>query len=238
MNTKGIIFDKDGTLLDFDAFWVKVSVVAIKEFLSEIGAEFVDASEILTAFGVRNGKTETNGVLCKGTYEQMGQIVYDILIKHGVSVPQSVVTDRVEAAYEQNAEAGEVKPTCPDLAKVLTGLKNKGIKLAVVTTDNPHITHQCLEKLDIVELFDRIYTDDGQTPTKPNPHCAWEFCREFGLHREHVVMVGDTLTDMSFAKNAGIMGVGLAADNHAKAELLPYASTVISAISHLPEILP
>lgn len=238
MITEGIIFDKDGTLLDFDAFWVKVSVVAIKEFLHQIGAEWVDMSEILTAFGVRDGKTETNGILCKGTYEQMGQIVYDILTKHGVSVPQSVVTDRVEAAYQQNAEAGEVKPTCPDLVKVLTGLKNKGIKLAVVTTDNPHITHQCLEKLGIVGLFDRIYTDDGQTPTKPNPHCAWEFCREFGLQREHVVMVGDTLTDMSFAKNAGIMGVGLAADSHAKAELLPYANTVISAISHLPEILP
>ena len=238
MNTKGIIFDKDGTLLDFDAFWVKVSVVAIKEFLSEIGAEFVDASEILTAFGVRNGKTETNGVLCKGTYEQMGQIVYDILIKHGVSVPQDVVTCRVEAAYEQNVEAGEIKPTCPDLVKVLTDLKSKGIKLAVVTTDNPHITNQCLEKLGITGLFDRIYTDDGHTPTKPHPHCAWEFCREFGLHKEQVVMVGDTLTDMLFAKNAGIMGVGLATDSHAKAELLPYASTVISAISHLPEILP
>lgn len=238
MITEGIIFDKDGTLLDFDAFWIKVSVVAIREFLHEIGADFVDTSEILTAFGVHDGKAETNGVLCKGTYEQMGQIVYDILIKHGISVPQDVVICRVEAAYQQNAKVGEVKPTCPDLVEVLTDLKNKGIRLAVVTTDNPHITHQCLEKLGILRLFDRIYTDDGQTPTKPHPHCAWEFCREFGLNRAHVVMVGDTLTDMLFAKNAEIMGVGLAADSHARSELLPHASTVISAISHLPEILP
>lgn len=238
MNTKGIIFDKDGTLLDFDAFWVKVSVVAMREFLNEMGAAPVDVSEILTAFGVRDGRTDTNGVLCKGTYEQMGQIVYDILMKHGISVSQDVVTCRVEAAYQQNAEAGEVRPTCPDLVEVLTGLKSKGLKLAIVTTDQPHITNQCLEKLGIGRLFDRIYTDDGQTPTKPHPHCAWDFCREFGLNREQVVMVGDTLTDMSFAKNAGIMGVGLAADDRAKAELLPYADTVISALSHLPEVLP
>ena len=238
MNTKGIIFDKDGTLLDFDAFWVKVSVAAIREFLNEMGAEPVDVSEILTAFGIRDGRTDTNGVLCKGTYEQMGQIVYDILMKHGISVPQDVVTCRVESAYQQNAEAGEVRPTCPDLVEVLTGLKSKGLKLAIVTTDQPHITNQCLEKLGIGRLFDRVYTDDGQTPTKPNPHCAWDFCREFGLNREQVVMVGDTLTDMSFAKNAGIMGVGLAADDRAKAELLPYADTVISALSHLFEVLP
>ena len=238
MNTKGIIFDKDGTLLDFDAFWVKVSVAAIREFLNEMGAKPVDVSEILTAFGIRDGRTDTNGVLCKGTYEQMGQIVYSILMKHGISVPQDVVTCRVEAAYLQNAEAGEVRPTCPDLVEVLTGLKSKGLKLAIVTTDQPHITNQCLEKLGIGRLFDRVYTDDGQTPTKPNPHCAWDFCREFGLNREQVVMVGDTLTDMSFAKNAGIMGVGLAADDRAKAELLPYADTVISALSHLFEVLP
>lgn len=238
MNTKGIIFDKDGTLLDFDAFWVKVSVAAIREFLNEMGAEPVDVSEILTAFGIRDGRTDTNGVLCKGTYEQMGQIVYDILMKHGISVPQDVVTCRVEDAYQQNAEAGEVRPTCPDLVEVLTGLKSKGLKLAIVTTDQPHITNQCLEKLGIGRLFDRVYTDDGQTPTKPNPHCAWDFCRKFGLNREQVVMVGDTLTDMSFAKNAGIMGVGLAADDRAKAELLPYADTVISALSHLFEVLP
>ena len=73
MNTEGIIFDKDGTLLDFDAFWVKESVVAIREFLNDIGTELVDISEILTALGVRDGRTDTNGVLCKGTYEQWGR---------------------------------------------------------------------------------------------------------------------------------------------------------------------
>ena len=238
MNTEGIIFDKDGTLLDFDAFWVKVSVVAIRALLNDIGTELVDISEILTALGVRDGRTDTNGVLCKGTYEQMGQIVYDVLMKHGISVLQDVVIRRVEVAYQQNAEAGEVKPTCPDLVEVLTGLKNKGLKLAIVTTDNPLITNQCLDQLGIRMLFDRIYTDDGQTPTKPHPHCAWDFCREFGLKKENVVMVGDTLTDMSFAQNAGIRGVGLAVDDQTKAVLLPYADTVISSISHLPEVLP
>lgn len=238
MNTEGIIFDKDGTLLDFDAFWIKVSDVALRAFLTDIGAEPAYASEILTALGVRDGKANPNGVLCKGTYVQMGQIVYEILLNHGISQPQDQVVRLVEAAYQQNAAAGEVKPTCPDLAKVLTDLKSKGVRLAVVTTDNPQITHQCLDQLGIGMLFDRIYTDDGHTPTKPNPHCAWDFCREFGLKKENVVMVGDTLTDMSFAKNAGIMGIGLAADDPAAATLLPHADAVISAISQLPEAIP
>jgi beta-phosphoglucomutase-like phosphatase (HAD superfamily) len=39
-------------------------------------------------------------------------------------------------AYNRNADAGEVKPTCPCLGEVLRGLKAQGKKLAVVTTDN------------------------------------------------------------------------------------------------------
>ena len=40
-------------------------------------------SEILEAFGVHNGVTDIDGVLCKGTYEEMGEIVYNVLYKNG-----------------------------------------------------------------------------------------------------------------------------------------------------------
>ena len=36
MNTKAVIFDKDGTLLDFDSFWVEISYNAIREILEKI----------------------------------------------------------------------------------------------------------------------------------------------------------------------------------------------------------
>ena len=33
---KAIIFDKDGTLIDFDSFWITVSVDAIKHILKNV----------------------------------------------------------------------------------------------------------------------------------------------------------------------------------------------------------
>ncbi len=33
---KAIIFDKDGTLIDFDSFWVTISEYAIKEMLEAL----------------------------------------------------------------------------------------------------------------------------------------------------------------------------------------------------------
>lgn len=236
MNADAIIFDKDGTLIDFDAFWVTVSIKALEDVLKTLNRTDVPICEILEAFGVRDGVTEINGVLCKGTYEQMGEIVHGILSKYGCDISRSETISLVIDAYNRNAEAGEVKPICPDLPEVLTELK-KSKKLAVVTTDNEQITLKCLKKLGIDELFDKIYTDDGKTPTKPNPFCAIDFEALSGVKRERMIMVGDTMTDVKFARNAGIAVVCVAKTEKNRAILSPVADAVISDLSTLPSML-
>ena len=147
------------------------------------------------------------------------------------------VTDMVIDAYNRHAHEGEVKPTCPDLANILAEFKHQGIKLGVVTADNQHITHQCLQRLGIEDLFDVIYTDDGVTPTKPDPSCVYDFCQKMGIAKDQVVMVGDTMTDVRFAKNAGIMVVGLAQNEGNRAILAPHADVVVSSLSQLADVL-
>lgn len=237
MKADAVIFDKDGTLMDFDAFWVSLSVKALEDVLGRFGMDPGIMTEILEAFGVRDGITDINGVLCKGTYAEMGEIVYRILLRKGCTASCEDVTAAVEDAYCRNAHEGDVKPTCPDLAGTLAELKQRGMRLAVVTTDNQSITHHCLECLGILPYFDVIFTDDGHTPTKPDPFCAAEFCRLYGLAKERVVMVGDTLTDVRFARNAGLTAISLAPTPAKKVMLEPHTDGIIEAISQLTELL-
>ena len=237
MRAEGIIFDKDGTLMSFDAFWVSLSVKALGDVLGQFGMDRALLNGILEAFGVHDGVTDINGVLCKGTYAEMGEIVYEILSAHGCTADREDVVRAVERAYSRNAAAGDVKPTCHDLAEALAELKGRGLRLAVVTTDNEPITRHCLTGLGILEYFDVIFTDDGHTPTKPDPFCAGEFCRMYGLDKGRVAMVGDTMTDVRFAKNAGITAISLAPTPEKKALLAPHTDIIIDAISELTEIL-
>ncbi len=237
MKADAIIFDKDGTLLDFDAFWVTVSIKAVEDVLARFGYKEISVCEILAAFGVHDGVTDMNSVLCKGTYEQLGGIFYDILQQHGGDMPRDEATKALIEAYNRNADAGDIRPTCPDLALVLKQLKNQNKKLAVVTTDNPQITRKCLEKLGVAEFFDRIYTDDGQTPTKPDPYCVFDFCECTHVEKDRVVMVGDTMTDVRFAKNAGIAVIGIAKNDLSKQILAPHADAVITDPSYIFEVL-
>ena len=237
MKADAIIFDKDGTLMSFDAFWVSLSVKALEDVLGEFGMDQALLNGILEAFGVHGGVTDINGVLCKGTYAEMGEIVFRILADHGCTASREAVVKAVENAYSRNAEAGDVKPTCPDLAKALAELKARGMRMAVVTTDNEPITRHCLMGLGIPDCFDVIFTDDGHTPTKPDPFCAEELCRMYGLDKERVVMVGDTMTDVRFAKNAGITAISLAPTPEKKAMLASHTDIIIDAISELTELL-
>ena len=237
MKADAVIFDKDGTLLDFDAYWVGVSINAIEDTLEWAKDGVTSVSEVLEAFGVHNGVTDIEGTLCKGTYDELVDITYEIMNKNGYNGDRDGVAMVLRASFKSNSDKGAIKPTCENLVDVLTELKKQGKRLAVVTTDTPVITAKCLEALGISELFDKIYTDDGVTPTKPTPFCVNDFCSTFGIERERVVMVGDTMTDMKFAKNAGIPAIGIAKSEGNAKILAPHAYAVISDPSHVLEIL-
>ncbi len=233
MDVKAIIFDKDGTLLDFNAFWITVSVYAINDILKKAGKEDIDLQEILSVWGVHDGKADVNGLLCKGTYEQMGLALHEVLKAHGAKLSPEETVRLTAQAYTEHAEAGEIKPTCENLREVLVRLKERGIKLAVVTTDNKEITHKCLEKLEIFDLFDRVFTDDGKTPVKPDPWCVTELSQSFGISPQNMVMVGDTMTDILFARNAGIFVICVGDS----AETGKQADAFIPDVSHIFEVI-
>ncbi len=237
MITKAVIFDKDGTLMDFDSFWLPVTRNVIKEVKRNRNAEDILESEILNSLGIENDVTDINGVLCGGTYAQAGRVIYDVLKSHGCNCAVEEVTEFVTDSYLRNCESGMIKPACDNICGVLGRLKGEGIKLAVVTTDKSFVTKKCLKILGIDELLDRIYTDDDGFPAKPDPYCIFDFLEKEGLSSSEVVMVGDTLTDISFARNGGIRVIGVAKNGANRRRLAGRADVIIPDISHIFEAL-
>lgn len=235
MRAEAVIFDKDGTLMEFDPFWVRVAESAVQDILNRLNINNVQAEEILEAFGVHNGVSDVNGILRKGTYEQAGEALCEMLERYGIKIETAEPAALVREAFAANAGAGEIKG-CAGLKETLSRLKSLGIRLAVVTTDSADITGKCLKGLGIESFFDKIYTDDGRTPTKPEPYCAEDFLKAYGIKPENAVMVGDTLTDARFAENAGMKFIAVASGAAGK-ELEDRAAAVIPDISGLDHII-
>lgn len=237
MKIRAIIFDKDGTLLDFDAFWISVAVAAVSDILKAVNADASLADECLAAIGTDGKTAAPDGILCKGTYAQMTDAFCDVLKKTNSCIECDTLNTVVIKAFHDNISQGKVIPACNDITDVFKRLEKMGIKTAVVTTDDRYITEKCLDLLGIKDFFCRIYTDDGIHPTKPNPYYIKQFCSDEGLERGEILMVGDTLTDITFAENGGIKSMGVSKTDEGKQLLLSKANFVADDISQIFDVI-
>ena len=210
MKKKLIIFDKDGTLLDFDAYWIPVSSSALSELVKIAKLDNTVIDEIFDAFSVKNGVTAITSSLCHGTYDDMGHDIFAVLNRHGSTLTESEVKSLTRELYHKYISKGEIRPTSEKLSETLGRLKSDGYLLGVVTSDAPLVTEECLKALKIRDFFSFVISDDGKTPTKPSPVSIRNLMKKFSLSQSEILMVGDTLTDLNYANAGGIEFLGLA----------------------------
>ena len=234
---KGILFDKDGTLLNFEAFWIPVAEGALSALAHKfcVSAETVQVIE--EKLGVHCGRANRNGIFCSGTYSEIAEVVRGVFSEYGTETAKKEMYRALCCAFSKNLQRGKIIPTTLELRSVLCWLKNDGYKLFVATTDKADITVTCLHTLGIEDLFDEVYTDGMEYPIKPNPYIIGDIINKYSVARENLIMVGDTYTDILFARNGCISAIGYAKDEEGKQLLLPFADTVIDDLSELPKIL-
>ena len=237
MKTKAIIFDKDGTLIDFDAFWIKISTVAVKDILKELECNDVSAEDVLSILGVEDGITNIDGILCSSTYSKIGDNINYALSRSGYTFDLEYVKSITLSAFERHVDKGVVKGTCENIREVLLKIKKEGIKIFVVTSDRIFTTEKSLKILGVFDVFDGIYTDDGDVPPKPKPDCIYDICKKFSLSPDEIIMVGDTVNDVNFAKNGGIKMIGVAKGEKNRERFLKQTEIVLPDISYVLEYI-
>ncbi len=91
----------------------------------------------------------------------------------------------------------------PYLIPALEALKAKGILRAISTsrTTNMEIL---LSKFSLEPLFDLVVTARDVTNPKPHPESIEKILRAFALRNEEVLFVGDSETDGTAARSAGV----------------------------------
>ena len=99
--------------------------------------------------------------------------------------------------------------TYDGIPELLKELKNRGMKIAVLS-NKPHAqTIDVIETLFGKEYFDVIQGQKDGVPIKPSPDGVYQILEQLGLKVEDIVYLGDTSTDMKTGKNAGAFTVGV-----------------------------
>lgn len=237
MDIKGILFDKDGTLIDIDSMWVPVTKKVIDNLLMELRIEGRRdlTEELMNSIGINNDKIISNAILACKTATYVGEEFAKVLLESGYDVDFEKVK-RLTVDYFNHYAADksiEIKEIV-DLKALLSGLKSKNLLIGMSTADTKESAKFCLNKLGIIDYFDFIGADDGITKAKPEPELLEKFCNEFKLEKNQVAIVGDTNTDLDFAKNAGAaMAIGVLSGACRVEDLKDRADTILNTVGEL-----
>ena len=88
-------------------------------------------------------------------------------------------------------------------------LKDKGIKLAVVTNKPDNAAKDMVYKIFGENTFDFISGAVEGTPHKPHPASTFRALEALDCKPEEAIFFGDSNVDMQTAKNAGIKAIGV-----------------------------
>ncbi|ASN04751.1 pyrophosphatase PpaX [Virgibacillus necropolis] len=98
----------------------------------------------------------------------------------------------------------------PFVVETLKRLKEKDIKLGIVTTKMRTGTNMGLKLVGLDKLFDTVITLDDVTNAKPHPEPIVKAMNELGADATSTLMVGDNFHDIEAGQNAGVQTAGVA----------------------------
>ncbi|MEI8362419.1 MAG: phosphoglycolate phosphatase [Betaproteobacteria bacterium] len=180
---KAVLIDLDGTLMHTAPEIAR----AINRMLASLERPMIDEKQIAAYIG-------------EGA---------QVLIKRCLTGQFNVEPDAAEFAkaqklffeyYAQNV--AESKPY-PQVLESLLALKSAGFRLACVTNKPEKFTLPLLEASDLLQHFECVVSGDTLAKKKPEPDQIFYICEKFGLTVNEVVLIGDSETDITAARNAG-----------------------------------
>ena len=195
MTIRGILFDKDGTLLDFNSTWVPVNRAAA---LTVAGGDRDIARYLLEECGQDEaaGRVLAGTLLAVGTTTEIAGRWAELYPDHG----HADIIGLVDEVFQR--EEVEAAVPVPGLTATLTRLHGEGLILGAATSDSHEGALQSLSTLGVLELFDFVAGHDSGHTAKPDPVMVEAFCRGTGLSGGDICVVGDNTHDLEMGRNA------------------------------------
>jgi phosphoglycolate phosphatase len=184
-----VMFDLDGTLIEtapeiFDA---------VNDTLRIVGRAEVSQQQV-------------NDWIGHGTRELLIQALAFVDHRSAQEVRSSedfgAVAEHFNVFYQRRC--GTRSHLYPQVRETLIALRERGVKLAVVTNKEGRYTDTVLAAHHLGGLLDKVVSGDTMATKKPDPAGIESCLAQFGVSRERALFVGDSSIDVATARNAGV----------------------------------
>jgi phosphoglycolate phosphatase len=208
---KGVLFDKDGTLLEFHSTQHSIYAALLARLRDDYRVPDSLLRQLSEALGHLPDGLAPDSLLQFSTNEQIAQALFDTCRSYAEGRRWQLpfgADDLLELIERLSLGADVPYVALPHVLETLGYLRKKGYRLGVATVDTHAATVAGLQKTGILEYFDYLGTGEASRP-KPDTSLADGFCSECGILPNELLIVGDGENDMLFARNVGAHFVGI-----------------------------
>jgi len=183
----GLLFDLDGTLLDTASDIAR----ALNQTLEEQGIAALPVSEVSRMIG------RGSPILIERAAATRGR---ELSAADKAAMLQRFLWHYGELEETAQAEAAPY----PGARDTLRGMKELGMRIAVVTNKHFRFANGLLHRLGLRRWIDVVIGGDTCERRKPDPQPLLYACESLGVPPERSLMVGDSINDVKAARAAHI----------------------------------
>lgn len=230
MSIKGILFDKDGVLVDFDATWCPAAIKVI-DAMAAGDAGKRQALADAAGFDLDAVRFRKDAAFIAGTASDLVDLWAPVL----PDLPKYAIGSQSRALFTKFG--AEHVTTYDDVADTLAALGAARLALGIATNDEEVSARTQMRALRLDGRFSFVAGADSGHGAKPEPGMQLAFAEHIGADPAHIMMIGDSTHDLHAARAAGMIAVAVGTGPASLDDLRPHADYCIERLAELPNLV-
>jgi phosphoglycolate phosphatase len=229
---EGLLFDKDGTILDFYKTWVPINRDMAYE---AAGGNSALAYELLRA----GGHDPETDIVAPGAI--LGASSVEDIADCFASTLKNRTADQIVPIIAKHFRQGGAKYAVliEGVVEHVKELGSRGFRLGLATNDTMDGMRASLGRYEgLIDIFEFHAGCDSGHGSKPAPGMGLAFAEAMGLDPSECAIIGDTSHDLEMGRRAGFgLRIGVLTGPNLRHDLEPHADYVIGSVCDLPDLL-